>query len=119
MIEGIKRSLQMGQLKMRIMIFDIDGTTGTVHGFDEKKIKKITKSGTGDYTVEFKYPYHQGQKVKPRAFVQALEANTVVHVDASDFDRITINVTEADGITAKDAKVSLMVIGSDNHLLYG
>lgn len=99
---------------MRILELELDSSPATpaVSGFDAFQIKSIVDVGVGEITLIMLRPFNLDNADKAKAFIQPLEADLTGYVKAVDYDRVTIQLTDLDGV-AKDGAVSLLIIGSD------
>jgi hypothetical protein len=117
--KGRARSIASAQPKMKMLSLEVDGTLGTpaASGFDGKQVSVID-NGTGDYTIVLKRPGAKANANKCKAMVTPLEADTICHVDAVDHDRVTVKCFASDGITAKDAQISMLIMACDHRFNY-
>lgn len=109
MANGVRRSVKQGQIDIRVMDIQVNGTlaTPTVTGIDKSNIASITDIGAGNYTVIFKRSYAKA----PQVMCQSLTADIDIQVTAVDVDRFTVQCNSA--TVATDADFYAHIIGSD------
>lgn len=109
---GLKRPLKMPQREMMALSFAVLDTAGTPSLTRGSTDGAITDNGVGDYTITFTEPFESG--TVPQCFIQVKEADCMAHIDTANTDntKVTVNVFEADGVTAEDASLDILVIGT-------
>ena len=109
--KGLRRSIGSSQLKLRKLVFTVDGVVATpvASGFDKFGILQILDLGAGNYTIIFADPFERACIVEGHSMTTP---NSALHVTAVAFDRVTVQCTDL-AAGALDAVFSLSVMGSD------
>lgn len=111
---SLKRSIKTAQINMRMMAVRMDGNLAkpVATGFDASQISEIVKNAVGDYTIILKTPFDVDNAVKAECIAMPLEADRAVYMSASDYDRVTVKVTDLANVAA-DAALVLHILGQD------
>lgn len=111
----LNRSIKSPQLKMRMLNFTIDASSGTpvAGGFDEFGIASIIDLGVGNHTIIFDKPFERDCMVSGHSF---MTANATLEVVAAAYDRVTVQTNVSD--VAADTVFALQIIGTDARLKY-
>jgi hypothetical protein len=105
----MRKNLQSPQRQMRLMALKLTGT-GTAALGEGSTLATLVDNGTGDYTLTFAEPFGRA----PLALASSLTSNTITQVSAISATAMTIKAfSGADGTTAKDAVLDIIVIGSE------
>ena len=119
MNDAIKRSIASGQPKMRVICADILGTETTpeISGFDAQKISSVEKIGVGEYAINLKYPFNNGQAVNPRALIQSLTPGVLVTPVSSGHNVVQVECQDLAGDPA-ECDFTIWIYGCDGRLTY-
>ena len=117
MNKSMKRSIKTRQVDMRMLQFEVDTTSTDATGFDDSQIKEVIINGAGDVTVVFKNPFSPQNSDKPKAMLTCLDPDRAAHMYASDYDRVSIQVTDL-AAADQDGSVSVMVVGTNHRFSY-
>lgn len=106
---GLLRQVKTPQRLVRMLRFAVLDTAGTpsleIGGTDGT----IADGGAGVYTITFTEPF----AAVPQVFIQVKESDAQALVASCTASAVVINVFELDGVTAEDASLDVLVIGSD------
>jgi hypothetical protein len=108
------RSIKTNQDKLRFLMLTLT-TTGTpaVSGIDAQAVSSVVDNGAGDVTIIFNRPAHTDQDVQLIGQATVGTAPLTATVEATDFDRITVNLFDKDGVKT-DGVVNLLFALKDN-----
>jgi hypothetical protein len=107
-----RRSLQSAQRKARMLALEVDGVAdaNTLSGPDSQQCS-LADNATGDYTLTILKQFTQAE---PVVVATPETADTICIVAAKSASSVQIQCFDAtDGTTAKDAKLSIMIMGAD------
>ncbi len=114
-MQAAERSIKTAQVKMRVIMVTLDSSgTPSVSGPDANQIRSVVDNGPGDITLIFKRPGAAGQEAILLGHATVGTTPLLVTQDAADFDRITVNIFDADTPAATDGVVNLLIGISDN-----
>lgn len=105
------RSIKSDQRLMRIMSVKLDGTGTAALSGSSANSMSLTDNGTGDYTLTFDVAFARAPEVM---CVSAQAAGVHLAVTAVSTTACTIkSFAAADGTTAADSDMHVLIIGSD------
>lgn len=112
----MKKQLNSAQVSLRLLFLTLKGASGTltVEGFDQHQVT-VSRASAGLYTVTVNKGF-QGEQAIQVAGHCFKTLNRQVVVTASDFNVITIQVSDLSGVAA-DADLDLSLVGSDVRFL--
>jgi len=115
----MRKAVVMNTPKMRQIAVNVDGTAATpeASGHDKSQVSSVVDNGTGSWTIILKKPFNKENPNKPMAQVTSLTAGAILHVSATDFDRVTVQAQDDAG-SAMDADFTVSILGCDHRLPY-
>ena len=114
-----QRSVKSAQVKMRELLVDVNYDAGvpSVSGFDSAQIKSVIDVGVGVVTLILLRPFESTNSNLPKAMPAPIEADALVHMSASAYDRVTLTITDIAGVAA-DRDITVLIKGCDNRFNY-
>lgn len=104
----MRRDVKSPQRQMRLMGIRLDGT-GTASILEGAKMVNLTDMGVGHYKLVLVEPLAR----LPVVTALSLTEETHIELHAVAADEIEIKCFEVDGVTAKDADLHIMILGSE------
>ena len=104
---GLLRKMEAPQRRQIAIAYQIDETAGTPALAIGSQDGALTDNGVGDYTITFDTPFNRA----PIVMATCKESGRIVNTGTVSTTAAQILVFQADGSTAEDADVDVLVIG--------